>query len=121
MNLSVVGPRVFVRPDNLPETTSDGLLHLVHDRQKATMTGTVIAVGDGPEFAKRAYVAGYKDAWERLCGPEQTGEPDGRVEQEHTVHVGERVIFSPDAGQELFFEKDLIVCLLEDDILAVIE
>ena len=120
MNLTVIGPRVFVRPDQLPNTTADGSLHLVYDRQNSTITGTVVAVGDGPQFAKRAYLAGFGDAWERLCGPDQAGEPDS-INLEHVVNVGERVIFSPDKGEELFFEKDLYVSLLEDDILAVIE
>ena len=116
MNVTVIGPRVFVRPDNLPETSESGL-HLIHDRSKSTMTGTVVAVGDGPEFVKRAFVAGYRAGTD--------SEPEGNLnytpEYEHVVRVGERVIFSPDKGEELFFEKDLLISLLEDDILAVID
>ncbi len=111
MNLTVIGPRVFIRPDQLPDMTSDGKLHLVYDRQKSTMTGTVVAVGDGPEQAKRAVREFAKE----------NDIPSDDYNPEHAVSVGERVLFSPDSGEELIFEKDLLVCMKEDDILAVID
>jgi len=121
MNLSVIGPHVFIRPDSLPEQSSTGL-HLVYDRQHSTMTGTVVAVGDGPEFVKQAYRAGYEAARECLCEQDQLNVPDlDKLDVDHTVTVGERVIFSPNRGEELIFEKDILICLCEDDILAVIE
>lgn len=95
MNLTVVGPRVFVRPDKLPDTTESGL-HMVHDRQRSTMTGTVVAVGDGPVTGKG-------------------------VPLDHYVNVGERIVFSPDSGQEVFFEKEVFVSIEEDQILAVVD
>lgn len=95
MNLTVVGPRVFVRPDKLPEMTADGTLHLIHDRQNVTMLGEVVALGDGPVTSKG-------------------------VALDHYVSIGERVLFSPDKGEELIFEKDLLLSILEDDILAVL-
>jgi co-chaperonin GroES (HSP10) len=118
MNLTVVGPRVFVRPDKLPEMTSDGRLHIVRDNSESTMTGVVVAVGDGAEFTRRAYLAGYRDGTAEACG--EPYEPDVAPEQEHVVNVGERVVFAPQAGEELFFEKDLLICMKEDDIMAVI-
>lgn len=96
MNLVVVGPRAFIRPDQMPEMTADGLLHLVHERQKSTMTGTVVALGDGPRSRKGETLP-------------------------HIVAVGDRVVFSPTSGEELIFEKDMLVSLLEDDILAILE
>jgi co-chaperonin GroES (HSP10) len=96
LDLTVVGPRVFVRPSGMPDMNSDGTLHLVHDRQNSTMQGVVVALGDGPRSRSGKTLA-------------------------HVVAVGERVIFSPDKGQEIIFEKDIFVALDEDDILAVIE
>jgi co-chaperonin GroES (HSP10) len=95
MNLTVIGPRVFVRPDKMPEQTESGL-HMIHDRQQCTMVGTVIALGDGPVTSKG-------------------------VRLEHFVNVGERVLFSPDAGQEVIFEKDVLISIDEAAILAVVE
>ena len=96
MNLTVIGPRVFIRPDVLPEMTADGLLHLVHERPKATMTGVVVALGDGPVSRSGKTLP-------------------------HNVAVGDHVLFSPSSGEELIFEKDLLVSMLEDDILAVLD
>jgi len=123
VNLTVLGPRVFVRPEKLPEQSETGL-HLVHDRQNSTMKGTVVALGNGPEFVQRAVRGVLADVQERLKGlraEQAVVEVRDAYRAEHTVEVGERVLFSPDAGQELIFEKDVLVCLLEDDILAVIE
>lgn len=118
MNLSVIGPRVFVRPDKLPEMTESGL-HIVHDRQQSVVQGTVVAVGDGPEFVQRAFRAGVRVA-EQAVGADiiATDEPP---KFEHIVSVGERVLFSPDKGEELIFERDVLISIREDDILAVID
>lgn len=131
MKLNVIGPRVFVRPDKLPEMTADGSLHLVYDRQAhSTMTGTVVAVGDGPEFVRRASDAAFNAILEAVTPKDDVAGVmiEAVVEKirarhpiENIVEVGERVVFSPDTGEELIFEKDLLVCLREDDILAVID
>lgn len=95
MKMTVLDDRVFVRPDQMPEMTSDGLLHLVHDRQASTMTGEVVAVGKGPLT------------------------PSGK-RYSHQVKVGDKVVFSPDSGNELIFERDLLISMKETDLLAVI-
>lgn len=95
MNLTLVGPRAMVRPDKMPEQTESGL-HMIHDRQASTMTGTVVALGDGPTTSKGVVL-------------------------DHFVEIGDRVLFSPDAGEELIFEKETLVCLREEDILAVVD
>lgn len=96
MNLTVIGPRVFIRPDKLPEMNSEGTLHLVQDRETSTVAGTVVALGDGPQSR----------AGNTL---------------DHVVSVGDHVVFSRDRGEELFFEKEVLISLLEDDVLAVID
>jgi co-chaperonin GroES (HSP10) len=95
MNLTVVGPRVLIRPDKLPEQTESGL-HLVHDRQNTTMRGVVVALGDGPQSRSGNTLP-------------------------HIVTVGDAVIFSPDSGEELIFESDVLLAMKEDDILAVVD
>lgn len=94
MKLRARNDLVFIRPDKQPDV-SDGGLHLVYDRQSSTMRGTVVALGDGPIGKGK-----------RLP---------------HSVKVGESVIFSADAGEELMFEKESVIALRENDVLAVIE
>ena len=94
MKTRVLHDVVFVRPTGQP-TVSDGGLHLVYDRQRSTMRGIVVALGEGPVTAKG-------------------------VRLPHTVNVGDNVIFSPDVGEELFFEKETVIALRETDILAVV-
>lgn len=95
MKVRVCHDLVFIRPDKQP-TVSEGGLHIVYDRQRSTMRGTIVALGDGPYTAKG-------------------------VRLPHSVGVGDSVIFSPDSGSELIFEKETIVALREEDILAVVE
>lgn len=123
MNLTVRGYRIFIRPDKLPEQSSSGL-HLVHDRSNSTMRGTVVAVGDGPQFVRNA-VDGVLDGLVRFIDNKYVvqaiEEARARFNSEHLVNVGDRVLFSPDTGEELIFEKDLLVAMKEDDILAVVD
>jgi len=94
MKMTVVGDRVFIRPDPIQQFTDSGLeIVNYHDTSK---TGTVVAVGDGPVSKKG-------------------------VRMPHIVAVGERVVFPPDAGEDLYFEQEQLVAMREDDILAVID
>lgn len=95
MKLRVCRDLVFIRPEAQP-TISEGGLHLVYDRQRSTMRGEVVALGDGPITGKG-------------------------VRLDHYVDVGDNVIFSPDSGEEMIFEKETVIAMREDAILAVIE
>lgn len=128
MNLTVKGCRVFIRPDKLPEMNEAGNLHLVNDRSESMMKGTVVAVGDGPEFAQRAADTALRTVIEKASTAFPLGFLQAAVDNarkcltyEHLVQPGDRVLFSPNAGEELIFEKDLLLSMREDDILAVID
>lgn len=95
MKIRVRGDLVWIRPDAKPERSEGGIL-LVHDRQKTVDRGTVIALGDGPRTSKGALLP-------------------------HVVSVGEHVIFSPDAGEEVIFEKESVIVMREEQILGVVE
>lgn len=95
MKLRVRGDLVFVRPEKQPDVSDSGLL-LVYDRQRSTMRGTVVALGDGPVTNKG-------------------------VRLPHVCEVGDRVIFSPDSGEQLMFEKEEVIAMRENAILAVIQ
>lgn len=94
MKLRVCRDLVFIRPDEQP-TVSEGGLHLVYDRQRSTMRGKVLALGKGPVTAKG-------------------------VRLDHDVQVGDLVIFAPDAGEEMVFEKETVIAMREEQILGVI-
>lgn len=95
MKLRLRGDIVFVRPDKRPATSASGLA-LVYDRQETIDRGVIVAVGDGPVSPKG-------------------------VRMPHLVDVGNRVIFPPDAGREMFFETETVFAVREEDILAVVE
>lgn len=94
MKLKVKGDLVFVKPAEQPKYSDSGL-ELIYNRQHSTMRGTVIALGEGPRSRNGTLLP-------------------------HLVKLHDHVIFSPDAGQELHFEKEVVMCLPEDEILAVI-
>lgn len=94
MKLKVTGERVAIKPDELPEMNSEGTLYTPWTRKRSTMQGTVVALGDGPYF-KGGFLP-------------------------HTVAVGDKVIFSPESGEEVICERSLYVFMKETDILAVI-
>lgn len=124
MNITVVGSRVFVRPDKLPDMTESGSLHLVNYRADSTMKGTVVAIGDGPEFLRRAVdgvLNTVSDRSENKYVQEMVEQVRDTTRFEHLVTVGDRVLFSPSSGEEVIFEKDVFVVMREDDILAVID
>jgi co-chaperonin GroES (HSP10) len=95
MNLTVVGPRVIVRPDRDIETTASGIQLVTDDVQ---FTGTVLAVG--------------KDMTCPSC--------DAHVP--HTVQVGDRVIYAPYGGERIEWGgEDVMILDIARDILGIIE
>ncbi len=44
-----------------------------------------------------------------------------KVRQPHEFAIGDSVVFSPDAGEELSFQKQVVIAMRETDILAVVE
>lgn len=95
MNVRVTGDLVFVRPTENP-TRSEAGLHLVYDNQYSTWRGTVVAIGEGPRTRTGTLLP-------------------------HLVHVGDEVIFGKDSGEELIFQKETIIAIREQDVLAVVE
>lgn len=138
MNLAVLGDRIFVRPDENPNTLSSGL-HAVQETKRMLTRGTVLAVGEGPEIAHRAvaramtalgrrfdaYIAddilvdGVKAVVASLKA--EANQLVRNYEPEHLVMPGDRVLFSPDAGEEVTFEREVVLVMRETDVLAIVE
>lgn len=115
--------RVLIRPDAQPTMTESGL-HLA-EQWKPEQTGTVVAVGRGRHpFKDEAFSLAHKldcIGDEIACDAAQmlrdlTG-------KEPEVKVGDAVIFSWQAGQELIVNhgQERYVLMRESDILAVVE
>lgn len=139
MNLAVLGERVFVKPDVAPAPPASALV--VTDQQALSLThGTVIAVGDGPyliaEAVSRAMRALQAEMDRYIVNDEGNGEVravvaalKGRAREiaanyapDHLVLPGDRVVFSPDAGEQIHFRHDdPLIVMRETDILAVID
>lgn len=138
MNLAVLGDRIFVRPDENPEVLASGL-HIVQDNKRSIVRGTVIAVGEGPEIAHRAVERAMKalsktfDAYihddvlvdgVRAAATHLKSEATriaANYAPEHLVMPGDRVIFSPEAGEEVRFEREIVLVMRESDVLAVVD
>ena len=139
MNLTVLGDRVFVRPD--PVAVSDTGI-VIMDNQKVSLThGTVVAVGEGPELVELAIgrvVRAIHAECDRYIGNEDMDSYvkavmvalKGRIQEiaeahsraDHLVLPGDRVLFAPDTGEELRMKADdPLLVMRESDILAVIE
>lgn len=139
MNLAVLGSRIFVKPELNETVTADGLLHLVRDNALSVNQGVVVAVGDGPDDINKAVTAvaaALNREFDRYI-LDDVLEPGVRAtvahlkqklgaivrdaRRSHQVVPGDRIIFSPDAGEEVRFEKETLLVMKETDALAVVE
>lgn len=129
MILRPLGDRVLIRPE-LPATTTDSGLHLAEHR-KPEQTGTVVAVGSCPHPRREEAFA--------LAGELNAVNPDmvtdepiiaaaadllcNLVRKEPDVKVGDYVVFSWTAGQEIWVEhgEERYLLMRESDILAVVD
>lgn len=93
--LSIKGPRVLIRLDEVPETTVGGII-LSSETVEKPQTGVVVAVGTG-----------------RLLSNGETVPVE--------VNVGERIIFAKYTGTTLAYEGEELQLVMESDILAVVE
>lgn len=128
MNLKPLGDRVLIKPE-LPPTVTESGIHLAEER-KPEQTGTVVAVGPctHPRKAETLAVAARLRALD--LSPEVGETVDEAilllaelVAREPQVCVGDYVVFSWTAGQEIWVEDGEARYLLmrESDILCVVE
>ena len=133
--IKVLGDRVLVKPDrneNAPEATESGVILAAtlaaavtgSDPTLSVSRGTVAAVGR-PEHPLRHEA-------EDLAAKLMLWSQDDRaidaaamlsdlVRILPSVHVGDDVLFSHDAGQQITIENEIWVILHEHELLAVVE
>jgi co-chaperonin GroES (HSP10) len=121
MNLRPLGDRVLIRPLVSREQTESGL-HLV-EHKKPEQMGVVVAVGTPvhprrEEVEHAAWYLGEQGPFEEQCELLRD-----LVRREPCCKVGDTVLFSWAAGQELLLHDtdDRLLLMKEDDLIAVIE
>ena len=126
-NLQPIGNRIMVEPIAPASETASGIA-LVSDPVPET-TGRVIALGTAcdSDYAKlRATVAEAVTAAEAIGGLEVLREYwqsvlDETEPAQSDVKVGDLVLFSWQAGQEVLIDGERVILLSQDDVLAVLE
>jgi len=131
VTLKPLGDRILIKPEIPPNVTESGLI--LQEERKPEQTGTVIAVGpcSHPRKAEAEELAGWFDKF--TIDP---GQPKTRARHEQTkellrdlvrkepeVKVGDYVVFSWTAGQEIWVEdgQDRLLLMRESDLLCVVE
>ena len=142
--MKVLGGRVLIRPDvyaNAPESRESGIIVARsmaaaitgEDATTSLCRGTVIAVGtpQHPLKEEAESLAAKLDAVAHVSG--QPGRPDARlrdaatfmrdlVRKQPVVTIGDDVLFSHEAGQEVTLDgAETLLLIKEDELLAVIE
>lgn len=121
MKLTPLSDRVLIKPDQAPQVTASGL-HLA-EHWKPEQTGTVVAVG----FAKhprKAEAEAYADTLDNYeIGRDAAQLLRELVAREPLVKEGDYVIFSWQAGQEIFVNdgEERYLLMREADLIAVLE
>lgn len=139
--LKVLGNRVLIRPDvsaNAPDQVASGLYVAKslaaavtgEDATTSVCRGTVIAVGTPRHPLKEVAedLADRLDAYHTVYGiGDSSPVSDGAALLRDVVRVqpccavGDDVLFSHDAGQEIAIDGDVLLLLKDDELLAVVE
>jgi len=125
MDLIPLGDRVLIKPD-VVKTTTDSGLHLV-EHWPDEVSGVVVAIGR-PAHPRKAEAFAMAETLEQDVSPhflpcvgaaaQLLRDLTGR---EPVVAVGDRVIFSRVAGQDIQIDDTRYVLMREADLLAVLE
>lgn len=117
--LRPLGDRVLIKPEPNPEQTESGLW--LSEHRKPEEAGTVVAVGTSvhPRKAEAEDAARQLDEYD--LGTDAAALLRDLVRREPAVTVGDYVLFSWAAGQELTLEDERYLLLRESDILCVVD
>lgn len=131
MRLIPHGFTVLVEPDPQPKATDSGLILMPDERDYVPTSGVVVAVGKG---SRRLWMERRK-AYDRAMmafgmREEEPGSDIARIfgrilawanspEPIPSVHVGDRVVFAPEAGLTVQDDGETYI-LLEEDRIAIV-
>lgn len=136
--LKVLGDRVLVKPDvleNAPETMETGLVVAKSlaaavtgaDTTTSVSRGTVIAVGRprhplhdvAEDLARRLERTPWVDDSDTVRDAAQMLRD--LVRRQPCCAIGDDVLLSPDAGQQIAIENETYILMHEDEVLAIVE
>jgi len=128
MDMAPLGDRVLIQPDAVATTTASGLALVEHWPDE--VSGRVVAVGRA-RHPRKDEAFDLADLIERACEHPSSAHACSTCEaaqllrdltgREPVVAVGERVIFSRAAGQDIQIDQTRYFLMREADLLAVIE
>jgi co-chaperonin GroES (HSP10) len=122
-NLQPIGNRIMVEPIPPADETDSGIV-LVTDPVPAT-TGRVIALGTGFSYDLARLREAVQEAIDLTDNPGLAeawrGVLTDTAGTTSEVVVGDLVLFSWQAGQEVTIDGERVILLHQDDVLAVLE
>lgn len=136
MALKPTGHRILIKPDEQRTETDAGLV-LLESSHYIPVSGTVVAVGTGPQWAAALKRDILKDVREIVEGTGEIFPNDGgapfdvlrdelgryaqRISAESELHVGDRVMFPVEAGQQVTEDGEVFILMNEDDVLGIVQ
>jgi co-chaperonin GroES (HSP10) len=131
--LKPLGNRILVQPDAPAESTDSGLV-LPQDRDHIPMSGTVVAVGNGPARDAKIRAAAIKRCMavaEKVTADYSHFHAVALLEAlraylaqaetfEHVINVGDRVAYPIECGSVLTEDGISYIVLNEDDVVVLV-
>jgi co-chaperonin GroES (HSP10) len=96
--MKLTGAKILLLPLPAEDVVSEGGIILKEETQKTTDRGVVIEIGPGRRLP-----------------------PHNEISPVEACQVGDRVIFNPPYGMDVFFEGKRMVVTSEEHIIAVLE
>jgi co-chaperonin GroES (HSP10) len=121
--LKPLGNRILVQPDAPAESTDSGLV-LPQDRDHVPMSGTVVAVGNGPARDAKIRAAAIKRCISMVEDVDEVAALRAYLAQaetfEHAIAVGDRVAYPIECGSVLTEDGVSYIVLNEDDVVVLV-
>ena len=123
--LKPLGTRVLIQPDEQPEASESGLIHLPQDRDHVAAAGTVVAVGDGSGMLWKARTDAIDMCIDALGDRESRRVlfdlRASKMPPVPSVKVGDRVVVPIDAGLDISEDGIAYILVNEDDLVVIVE
>jgi co-chaperonin GroES (HSP10) len=120
--LKPLGHRILVQPDAPAEETDSGLV-LPQDRDHIPMSGTVVAVGNGPARDAKIRAAAIKRCLTMVEDVDEVAALRAylaQAERFDSLNVGDRVAYPVECGSVLTEDGISYIVLNEDDVVVLV-
>jgi co-chaperonin GroES (HSP10) len=120
--LKPLGHRILVQPDAPAEATDSGLV-LPQDRDHVPMSGTVVAVGNGPARDAKIRAAAIKRCISMVEDVDEVAALRAylaQAERLDSLNVGDRVAYPVECGSVLTEDGISYIVLNEDDVVVLV-